>query len=224
MTCRLQRRAAGHLRRRARRGGLVHGQRRTGPHAGPHHAAARRRRAARAARRRRLRRADGRSGGWTDVGTFAEPGAESVRAGPDTTVPRVRSPDGEARRGPTPSSTRWRRGRPGCCGRAASVRAAVHLALTNSPAFVAAWLAATSSAPGSCRPTRWARRPSWPGTSSAPGRRSGSARRRGPTSYRPRRRHDAGRRGRRGRQRSGAVRHGRRSRPGRRRRRATGPP
>ena len=46
---------------------------------------------------------------------------------------------------------------------------AVHLALVNSPTFVAVWLAAVNpSGPGSCRRTRWEPSPSWRVTSSAP--------------------------------------------------------
>ena len=61
---------------------------------------------------------------------------------------------------------------------------AVHLASTNSPAFVAVVARdALASVRGSCRATRWDAHPSWPGTSSARGRPSASVRRgREPTS------------------------------------------
>jgi len=78
----------------------------------------------------------------TDVATFTEAWCRSVRAGPDTTFLVFERPDGE-RQSWTYSEFDSLAARAGgllqSCG--VGVGSAVHLALTNSPAFVALWLA-----------------------------------------------------------------------------------
>ena len=138
-----------------RRGRLVHRQRRAGPHAAARHAAAGRSScastcpvAAATAQSRRSRRAAG-------VTTWPDAALRSATCGPTPSPTRSdahRSCVFEASRratyasGPTPSST---------CSSGAGVDVlaergvgpgdAVHLALTNSPAFVAVWLATAAS-------------------------------------------------------------------------------
>ena len=75
--------------------------------------------------------------------TFTEAWCRSVRAGSDTT-PASNDLMASASHGPTASLTCWRRA--GALLQSSGVGAGspVHLALTNSPAFVALWLAAAN--------------------------------------------------------------------------------
>ena len=194
-----------------RRVGIVHRQRRAGQDAGPHDAATRRSRAPRAARWRRIRRAGGRRGWGLTWATFTEAWCRSVRAGSDTPFLVFERPDGESHTW-TYSEFDALAARAGgllqSCGVGAG--SAVHLALTNSPAFVALWLAAANLG-------AWIvpSRPDELDAGAGRAHRTHPARRRvlrggrGRTVYRPAAGDDAGGRARRGRLRAGAVRLGR---------------